>query len=116
MRISSSLMSNCSLKWWAPFPALAALVMASPAQALQPVDEFVAAARVHNLDNREAQATADQRGEEARQAWSRIGPNVTVRASYTRNQYEAQVQIPGGPGPVTITPIDQLDATFTLNL
>lgn len=116
MRICSFLMSNCSLKRWASIPALAGLLVATPAQALQPVEEFVSAAKSHNLDNREAQATADQRGEEARQAWSRIGPNVVARASYTRNQYEAVAQIPGAPGPVTITPIDQLDATFTLNL
>src|SRR5208337_4404407 len=95
------------------------LLAARPALALQPLDEFVGAAKGKNLDVREAQATADQRGQEARQAWAKIGPNASARAAYTRNQYAAIVSIPMGPGPapqITIQPTDQVDAFFTLNL
>ncbi len=95
------------------------LLAARPAFALQPLDEFVGSAKGKNLDVLEAQATADQRGHEARQAWAKIGPNASVRGAYTRNQYPAVVSIPMGAGPatpITIQPTDQVDAFFTLNL
>lgn len=89
------------------------------ALALQPLSDFVGAAKTQNLDNKEALATAAQRAQEADQAWSKIGPAFTGRASYTRNQYEAIVSIPSGPGEfrtATITPKNQLDATLTLDV
>src|SRR5689334_4153688 len=99
--------------------ALAALSVAAPARALQPLEDFVTAAKSANLDTREAQATADQRREEARGAWAKIGPTFQARATYTRNQYAATPCI-GGPPPscntVTITPLNQADGFFTLNL
>lgn len=120
MRSFVLLMSECSLTrrtLRAAALALPLLAVARPAGALQPVDEFVTSAKGRNFDNREAQATAEQRGQEARQAWARVGPTFVARASYTRNQREAV--IPAGqfqPAAITITPYDQLDASFSLNL
>jgi outer membrane protein TolC len=110
-----------SLKWTATAAALALPVLggARPALALQPLDEFVAAAKAQSLDNREAQATAAQRAEEARQAWGRIGPSLSAKGTYTRNQYDSSTNIQTGPTSfttVTIAPYDQLDAVFALNL
>jgi outer membrane protein TolC len=115
-------MSNTSLTNAGRAMAAAALgasllAVARPAHALQPLDEFVASAKAQNLDGREARATADQRIEEARQAGFRLAPSVVARASYTRNQYP--VTLPAGtfgPTAAVITPADQLDATFTLNV
>jgi outer membrane protein TolC len=89
---------------------------ARPALALQPLDEFVTSAKSRNLDNREAQATAAQRGEEAKQQWARLAPSLVAKGSYTRNQYLVEVQQGPTSQPVTITPKDQLDASFTINL
>jgi outer membrane protein TolC len=107
--------------------ALPLVTLAPEARALQPLDEFAAAAKGRNFDNREAQATAEQRRQEARVAWARIGPSVVAKGSYTRNEYPAIVSFPQcpatGPCPLppptitaTITAVDQLNASFTLNL
>jgi outer membrane protein TolC len=90
------------------------LLLSASASALQPLDTFVTASRSSNFDRREAVATAEQRGAEADQAKSRLAPSLTARATYTRN--ERATIIPQTTGPVTITPLDQLDATFTLNV
>lgn len=94
MRFFALLLSDGSLTRGALAAALVTLpllAVARPASALQPLDEFVAAAKGRNLDNREAQATADQRVHEARQAWGRIGPSFVAKATYTRNQYDAVI-------------------------
>jgi outer membrane protein TolC len=114
-------MNHRSLEGWGLVAAgaLSLSAVAGPAAALQPLEAFVTAAQSKNLDNREARATTDQREEEARQAWSRIGPNVVARASYTRNQVNAVLPAGSlglGSAPITIVPYDQLDATFTLNV
>jgi outer membrane protein TolC len=109
-------MSNRSLTRWttALVLALPALTSARSASALQSIDEFVTSAKGRNLDNREAKATADQRGEESRQAWSKLGPSLSAKATYTRNQYPVTVMTAAGT--VTITGTDQLDGVFTLNV
>ncbi len=123
-------MSNGSLK-----VSLAALSLVVPtlvpqaAWALQPLEELVASAKTRNLDNREAQAVVDQRASEAKQSWSRIAPSITAKATYTRNQYPAQINQCAGlstqasvcsdgsaPFVISITPVDQLEAVFTLNV
>jgi outer membrane protein TolC len=94
------------------------------AHALQPLEEFVSGAKSANLDMREARANADQRLQEARAAWARVGPTFTAKATYTRNQRATTLCLPSGLGqpmcppqtPVTITPIDQADGLFSLNL
>lgn len=120
-------MSIHSLKRWALALGLAlpALGAARPAMALQTLDEFVSSAKGRNLDNREARAAADQRGDDARQAWARLGPALNARATYTRNQFAVIANLPTGQldpqgHPITqsatITGLDQLDASFTLTV
>jgi outer membrane protein TolC len=123
-------MSECSLMRRAGRAGLALataalpLLGAGPAWALQPLDEFVSAARSANLDNREAQATAQQRTEEGRQAWTKLAPTATAKATYTHNQFLSTATVPTGQvvkgQPVletlTFAPIDQLDAVFALNV
>jgi outer membrane protein TolC len=90
------------------------LLASGPAWALQPLDTFVAASRSSNFDRREALATAEQRGAEADQARSRLAPTLTARGTYTRNERETKIN--QGTTAITITPLDQLEATFTLNV
>jgi len=116
------LLSKRSLKRSAAMAvaAVGTLLWASSAFALQPLSAFLEGAKSANLDNQASRALAQQRAEEADQAWAKLGPTLTARASYTRNQYEAVVTLPplgGAPGKTaTITPYNQSDATFTVDL
>lgn len=128
-RSSTYLMSKCSLVTYgrAGFLALAgvagaiALLGFEPrAEALEPLAAYVAASHVTSPDVREAGSAAVQRRHELDAAWGRLLPAFTARGSYTRNQYAAELTVPGGPGAapttVTITPQDQLDATLALEV
>jgi outer membrane protein len=78
--------------------AVGALIGApGSASALQPLAEFLEAAKTRSPDNKEAAATIDQRSGETDQAWGRVLPGFTARGVYTRNQYEAvlPLAIPG---------------------
>jgi len=94
------------------------------AQQLQPLEEFLGHARMHNVDAREARATALQRAHEASEAFARLLPTATVQADAIGNEYlgavDIPVGVPGSPGATTrhvvITPTDQRDATLTLAL
>jgi outer membrane protein TolC len=98
--------------------ALPLVLAAAPASALQSLDDFLASSRTGNLDRQEAQITAAQRADEARQAKSRLAPTLVARAGYTRNERETTIPNQANPtgDPITITPRDQLDASFTLSL
>jgi outer membrane protein TolC len=93
--------------------ALAAL--AARASALQPLDDFLRAARSASADNAEARAAARQAGAESSVALGRALPRLSLRGSYTRNEFESLFPLPGG-GTVTITPKDQLDGTAALDV
>ena len=109
---------------------VALLGVAHPARSLQPLADFVASAKTANLDAREARATVDQRDNEERQATWKLGPNLSARGVYTRNQYNAVFAEPvyNANGPVlnangqpktesiTILPYDQLDGYLTLSV
>lgn len=91
----------------------------SVAQATQPLDEFIAGARGQSFDAREQEATARQRDWEAEAAKGRLLPSLTARGVMTHNQYEAGIPagtFPGQTGPLTITPQNQFDATFQLDV
>src|SRR6266545_278964 len=97
----------------------AVLLVASPAAALQPLETFVASARGHNPDTRESRAALAQQRAQADVALGRALPGVSLSGSYTRNQYESQVSIPGPSGAaqtVTLTPFDQWSGTATLTV
>jgi outer membrane protein TolC len=101
-----------------PFALLAGLVLAvSPAAAQQPLSTFVAAAEDHAFDAREAAEVRDQARSQVDESRARLLPSFTTSAGYTRNQYDVTVTIPTGatePRQAVITPIDQLQATFSI--
>jgi outer membrane protein TolC len=100
--------------------ALVGLVLASRARALQPLEAFLDGARTSSPDNAEARAARRQLGAEAEGALGRALPRLTLRGTYSRNQFDTTLEFsePGG-GParsVTLTPKDQLDGTATLDV
>ncbi len=99
----------------------AALAAAPDSAALQPLSDFVEAGREANFDNREAAELADMRSAEVLQAWGRIMPLFSARAAYTRNQREVAITLPpaspgAAPRTAEITPANQWDASFTLDV
>jgi outer membrane protein TolC len=96
-----------------------ALAVAGRASALQPLEEFLRGARTASTDVAEARAARRQTGAEADAALGRALPRLSLSGTYTRNQYETELQLPGdgGPGPiVTIAPRNQLDGAATLEV
>jgi len=102
------------------FLSVAVLAVAGRASALQPLDEFVRGARASGADNAEARAARRQLGAEADAALGRALPRLSLRGSYTRNEFETTVRLPDNGGgeatTVTITPRDQLDGSATLEV
>ncbi len=96
--------------------ALGALSVAAPASALQPLDEFLRGARTSGPDNAEARAVGRQLAADADTALARALPRLSLRGTYTRNQYETAIQLGSGIPPTTITPYDQLDGSATLEV
>ncbi len=95
---------------------LAAAVTAAPrANALQPLETFVASARRKNPDNREAAAVVEQRNAQRDAAAGAYLPSFSVQGTYTRNQYEAEFTLPTGQS-LVIQPLNGLDAYFTLQV
>jgi outer membrane protein len=96
------------------------LVAPREASALQPLSDFVRAARTRNFDAREQMSVVAQRDDEAQQASWKLAPVVTASGSYTNNQYAAIARIPigvtGQTESVTIMAQNQLDATFSATL
>jgi outer membrane protein TolC len=86
------------------------------AHALQPLEEFLSRARSHSFDARVQDATEQQRAWEVQAAIGRLLPSLTARGVYQRNQYEAAVRLPNAAESVVITPHDQLDAFFQLDV
>ncbi len=106
--------------WSRALLASASLLAAAPAGALQPLEEFLGGARASAPDNAEARANLAQQRAEAGVARGRVLPGLSLGGTYTRNQYQATVQLPGaGAGPpitVTVTPRDQLAGAATLTV
>lgn len=95
------------------------LLFSGSAQATQPLSEFLAGAHGESFEARETRATAEQRSWEAEAARGRLLPTFTARGIYTHNQFEAALPpgvFPGQTEAITITPQNQFDATFTLDI
>lgn len=88
----------------------------SLASATQPLDVFLDKANTQAFDAREAAATERQRSAEADAALGRLIPSFSARGTYTRNQVEAAATLPGVAERLVITPLDQLDAVFQLDV
>jgi outer membrane protein len=100
------------------FALLGALASALPstARATQPLDAFLERAQAGSFDAREASATQRQRAAEADSALGRLTPAFSARGIYTRNQREVAAQLPNLPERLVITPLNQLDAVFQLDV
>jgi len=96
------------------FGALA--LTSNQALALQPLADFLQAAKTSNFDAREQAATVEQRSWEASSALGRLLPAASARGVLQYNQYESAVQLPGAPRPIVITPQFQKDAFFQLDV
>lgn len=95
------------------------LLFSESALATQPLAEFLEGAREQSFEARETRVTAEQRGWEAEAARGRLLPTFTARGIYTHNQFAAELppgMFPGQTEAITITPQNQFDATFTLDL
>jgi len=92
------------------------------AHALQPLQQFVDGAKAHSPDALEVQANLDAQQAQADVALGRALPGLSVRGTYTRNQYDVELPLsllqPGAPdgGTIILTPFDQLDATASINV
>lgn len=100
--------------------ALCGVATAAQASALQPLDEFLRAARTGSADNAEARAVRRQVRAEADAALGRALPSLSLRGEYTRNELESTLTFPdpgGGPATtVTLTPRHQLDGIARLDV
>jgi len=92
------------------------LLSAGSVGATQPLESFLERAKTHSFDAREATATERQRVSEADAAVGKLAPSFSARGVYTRNQYEAAVQLPGTATKLVITPLNQLDAFLQLDV
>jgi outer membrane protein TolC len=101
---------------WLSGGAAAFLALAAPAGATQPLSQFLRQAEQQSFDAREARATERQRTAEADAALGRLLPALSARGVYTRNQDETAIVVPPNDTRVVITPLNQLDAIWQLDV
>lgn len=94
----------------------ALVALSAVAGATQPLDAFLERASSQSFDAREAEAAERQRSAEADGALGRLIPALSARGVYTRNQVEVAANLPNVPERLVITPLDQLDAVFQLDV
>lgn len=95
----------------------AALLAASPAAALQPLDVFIAGARERNPDAQQARANLAEQNAQADFSLGKQLPGVSVKATYLRNQYQVQLTVPIPPEQTfLIQPRDQWIGTATITV
>jgi outer membrane protein TolC len=98
-----------------PLMLVSAVASAAPAYAMQPLSSFLDSAKTKSFDAREADALLEQREGEASAGTRKLWPTLSARGVYTHNQYEAIVRVPNA-GEAIITPQNQVDAFFSLDL
>ena len=90
------------------------------AGALQPLEAFVRSGRTKSPDNAEAQATRDQQDALANATLGRVLPGISARGNYTRNEYNAVIDVPVDPNQppqqITIQPYNAYTASGTLTV
>ncbi len=103
---------NLELPWIA-----SALLAASPAMALQPLEVFIAAAHEQNPDAQRARANLAEQNAQADYSLGRQLPGVSIRANYYRNQYRVLLTVPA-PVPQTfeIQPRNEWFGTATVTV
>jgi outer membrane protein TolC len=95
--------------------ALGVLGFPAPAQALQPLPEFFAAAHRASTDARQAALTTVQREADEMIAASSLLPSLAVNGSYTFNQFESAINM-GGQGTLVIQPHNGLSGSAQLSI
>lgn len=95
---------------------LALFAVSAAAAATQPLEVFLEQAEQHSFDAREARATEHQRSADVDVALSRLLPALSARGVYTRNQDETAITLPGDGPRVVVTPLNQLDAIWQLDV
>ncbi|HKO89976.1 MAG TPA: TolC family protein, partial [Polyangiaceae bacterium] len=101
---------------WALPAALVGLLSTTTAFALQPIADFVRGAEATHPELLEAAAVRAQRKAEQQGATWRLLPSFSAAGSYTRNQYEVAVALPGRSGPEPIIAENQFDASLKLSV
>jgi len=99
--------------------AAAALLVAWPASALQPLGTFLSSAVHRNPDALASRADLAQQRAQSTVALGRVLPGVSAAASYIRNEYRSQLALPAPDGSetsVTVTPYEQRLGTATLRV
>ncbi|MBS2020860.1 MAG: TolC family protein [Deltaproteobacteria bacterium] len=113
-------MSSLTLRRTQSILALAVLALSAPAFALQPLADFLASAQKANPDALEAAANVAQQEAQADIAFGKALPGISLRGTYTRNQYASEFTFTPDPAqpPVTVTiqPLNQLDFYGVLNV
>ncbi len=92
--------------------------LALPASA-QSLEQFLDSAQQHNVDARLAREATVRAGADFGSAWGGLLPTVTANGGWTHNQYDAVIELPDSATTtkkITITPIDQLDATVKIEV
>lgn len=79
------------------------------------LEQLLAAAHDENADLAAARAALAQARSQADEARARLLPSFVATGSYQRNEIQVQVQL-SADRVATITPYDQLDARFALNV
>src|SRR5258707_7042011 len=72
----------------------AAMLAASPAMGLQPLEAFIAAAREQNPDAQRARANLAEQNAQADVSLGRQLPGGSVQASYLRHEYQVSLSLP----------------------
>jgi outer membrane protein len=85
----------------------------------QALGVFLDSATQHNVDNRLAREATVRAGADLGSSWGSLLPSLTANGGWTHNQYDAVITLPDTATTtkkVTITPIDQLDATVKVEV
>ena len=93
----------------------AALLVASPAHALQPLEVFLSAARERNPGAQQARANLAAQNAQALLSLGKQLPGVSIQGTYHRNQYQVDLAIPNGPA-FTIQPRNEWLGSATLTV
>lgn len=90
--------------------------LSAPVWALQPLEEFLGGARRQSFAAQEQRVVERARAADEAVAFGKLLPAVTARGTYSYNQYEAKVTVPGSGTSIVITPHNQLDASLGLEV
>ena len=90
---------------------------AAPAAGGPSLSALLASAEQHNFDRRISREQQARAAAELTQAWSTLFPGLSVSAGWTHNQYASEIPAGTfGPNAITLSPQDQVDVAFRIDL